>query len=1127
MADGASDIDRLRAAIEAHERFVAEGGHRSASDFLAEHADLGDLLLPLLHERTRAAPLENATNARVLDDFRLLRELGRGGMGVVYEAEQISLGRRVAVKILPAHLAGDPDRRARFVRESRLAASLDHPGIAKVISAHADDDLLWFAMECIDGAPLDRVLSRVTDTRAALMTSRVLESVVHEVTGRRGDTAAGVLGDQRRPRMTWGASHVETVVGIGVQIADALQHAHVHGVVHRDVKPANIVLRGDGTAVLTDFGLARELGGSALTITGDFLGTPSYSAPEQLTGNRATLDHRADIFALGVTLYELLTHRRPFEASTTDEIRTRILSDEPQRPARVNRQIPADLSSVLLMALEKDPNRRYQTAAAMAADLRAVVARRPVRARPVRVPARAWRWARRNPWAATALTALFGMVILLGSAIVVFDQMRTERALRAGVALARAKDFRGAWAELMLLDQERPAVAAVALEELFRRYPCLTSQPLVRGHDERVRRADFSADGRWLLTTHQQWRVPEGQRWYLRLWAVPTPSTPELESLWQSAPCANEPQAEHVAPAGTVAWTEQDNRVFVAGPNHATEQIEFAENVQEVFPASVPGCFGVRLHSRILLCRSDGSIVSQWPGRPVKGIWGLGDSLVTAHTSVSGWDLFYTRPQAASVKFATAVTYPRIDLDPHYPERIIVTTDDQIRAWRTEAGVLVAAWPPRQNRLPSWLWLHGAPDSSRIEHLVHESRLRELDQLPLRRPDVCAARLFVGDAEMGAHQPFVVAAEERMLRLWGMPEPRQLGPERGELELVRFEPGSQRVWSVGDSGTPDAWSFAADATGSRPDIQLPSQLQDRLAQAATPHFAGLAFDPGRAVFACARYLVDGVDPPGWVVLLPVGNPERAQAYPCRSIPNWLAISPDRRHLAIAESDGGIEWWAYDSARLRLHDPLALPRTTVEATRLSCLAYFDDRFLLAAAGATSGNGGILRWDLREPEAEPESIAPFDARAPVRCLAVATDRTLVATGSDDRFVRLMRVIWRDGQPGLQRCWEMPHGAPVFAVALTERGGEPILASADRSGAIQLWDAKTGRSRGCVRDPSTDATQMILSLDFSPDGRHLVAAQHDGRVLVWDMERPRRCLEGNRTGAAVLLPLRGDSR
>lgn len=371
-------MQRLQQALEAHERWRESGGERkeSTEDFLARNEALRDLLEPMLADDA-AEPDPGPARTEIgpgttLGDFRIVRLLGKGGMGIVFEALQLSLGRRVALKLLTTELASETHALARFRREALAAAKLDHPSIVQVVAVGDAANQAYIAMELVDGSTLQE-LSRET---SRLDAKRAAE--------------------------------------LALQIADALDHAHRNGIVHRDVKPANILLRQDGAAVLSDFGLARVGDLPGLTRTGSFAGTAYYMAPEQVRGLVDAIGPPTDIYALGVTLFECLAGRRPFEGTSTPEVFHAILHDAAPDLTEIDGELPRDLAAIVAKAIEKDPRDRYPTAAALAADLRAFLAYRPISARPPSGGQRLLRWARREPIKA-ALSAL--ALLLLGALV--------------------------------------------------------------------------------------------------------------------------------------------------------------------------------------------------------------------------------------------------------------------------------------------------------------------------------------------------------------------------------------------------------------------------------------------------------------------------------------------------------------------------------------------------------------------------------------------------------------------------------------------------------------------------------------------------------------------------------------
>lgn len=322
-----------------------------------------------------------------LGEYRLIRRLGEGGMGTVYLAEQESLRRLVALKVIRPQLVGSATAAVRFRREALAVARLSHENIVTIFGVGEEDGVSFIAMELLPGHSLAEELERESDSGRRMSPRRVLR--------------------------------------FAAQVADALQCAHEAGLIHRDVKPSNIRISQDDQAHLIDFGLARAIDSEALTVTGPFAGSPSYASPEQVSTDPRNVDHRTDLYSLGATLYECLTGCLPFDGDTMERVFHSILVEDPRPLRRIDPALPRDLEVVVGKAMEKDPPRRYASAAELAADLRAVMELRPIRARPPNVAVRGWKWARRNRVAATALLAT--LLVLLVGAGMALKTVRDER----------------------------------------------------------------------------------------------------------------------------------------------------------------------------------------------------------------------------------------------------------------------------------------------------------------------------------------------------------------------------------------------------------------------------------------------------------------------------------------------------------------------------------------------------------------------------------------------------------------------------------------------------------------------------------------------------------------------------
>src|SRR5213080_2820381 len=348
---------------------------------------VGDAL-PTPHNKKTAQAAEMLGE---LGDYELLEEIGRGGQGVVFRARQKSLNRTVALKVISLGQCASKAHLKRFRLEAEAAAKLEHPGIVPIHEVGERDGSCYFSMKFVEGGQLDEVVRR-----APMSIRRAAELIA--------------------------------------KIARTIQYAHEHGILHRDIKPGNILLDGKGEPHLTDFGLARLVETeSTMTRTLDVLGTPSYMAPEQAMGNNAAVSSVTDIYGLGAVLYQLLTGQPPFAGGATYETIKLLLDTEPKHPRLLNPKIDRDLSTICLKCLEKDPKRRYSSALALAEDLEHWLKHEPILARHTGIFLRGRKWVRRNPTTAGLMASLIALAAAVG--VMIWKSELVRRPVTTGIAV--------------------------------------------------------------------------------------------------------------------------------------------------------------------------------------------------------------------------------------------------------------------------------------------------------------------------------------------------------------------------------------------------------------------------------------------------------------------------------------------------------------------------------------------------------------------------------------------------------------------------------------------------------------------------------------------------------------------
>ena len=424
--------DELRIeALQEYQQAVDQGNPPDREEFLDRFSkvadDLADYLdnlnllrqiAPVFGGQTAVDSL-NSSPARIpqLGDFRIIREIGRGGMGVVYEAEQISMSRRVALKVLPFMSILDRRLLQRFHNEARVAGQLVHQHIVPVHAVGCERGVHFYAMQFVVGTSLDDFIATIKSSSANANSATL--NGPYKLHTRDSDCNA----NQRMPFTSTVAEfstanscddmrHIRFAVECTVQAARGLDYAHSQGVIHRDVKPSNLILDPNGKIWITDFGLAQAECHPGVTVTGDLIGTLRYMSPEQAEAQPGIVDHRTDIYSLGLTCYEFLALKPAIDGRDRHELLKQIVVAEPIRPRRLNRSIPVDLETVLLKAMEKVPDDRYSTAGEFADDLQRFLDDQPVCARKPTIAQKVRKWCRRHrAVVGSSLVAFFAVLL--------------------------------------------------------------------------------------------------------------------------------------------------------------------------------------------------------------------------------------------------------------------------------------------------------------------------------------------------------------------------------------------------------------------------------------------------------------------------------------------------------------------------------------------------------------------------------------------------------------------------------------------------------------------------------------------------------------------------------------------
>jgi WD40 repeat protein/predicted Ser/Thr protein kinase len=1017
--------------------------------------------------------------------YEIVRELGRGGMGVVYLARHRGLGRTVALKMILAGGHASEAEHARFLAEAQAVAHLQHANIVQLFDSGQHQGLPFFTLEYVAGGSLaDKVREAPLPPNEA---ARVVE-----------------------------------------QLARGMAYAHARGVVHRDLKPENVLLAEDGTPKVTDFGLAKRVeGGSGLTQTGAILGTPSYMAPEQAGGQGKQVGPAADIYALGAVLYRLVTGRPPFQAATPLDTVLQVISDEPAAVRQLQPGCPRDLETICHKCLQKVPAKRYASAADLAEDLRRCRAGEPVLARPVRAPERLWRWCRRNPALAGLTTAVF--LTLIAATIISTLFALGQRAAK------QAADNSAEGEKQARKDADEKAALA------------LNNARLAEAKAELARRNGYSArmnqigtlwqrgDQAELVNALLEGLQPANGESDLRGW--------EWHYLWRLGHGAARTVGSLLPGAMDMAFSPDGTRLAAIAPSGVVKVFDPATHAailtSKVMPAiGVPPHFRIAFspHSQILAVAggddggfakneiwawnlADGRQIAHFKIHNISGlaldpegkllavdvgkngttVWDVGTGrqlhafkghsagvvfssdgkLLTSETGVA-WDISTGKEVPASL---AGIRGRPIAVNNHgrlvateLPNLIIKVWDidrgAELHTFKRQFGMFVkSAAFSRDGRLLATLGLNplGSPEvivwNTKNGQKVREFKVDGAEALGLS-PD--GQQLYTADFGAG-------------FKTWDIGEAygsRILGGHKGGVNSAVFSPNSKGLLAADDGGTVRSWDVVSGKEIRR--FNGHAGVVKALAFSADgKRFASVGRD-GKAILR---------DATSGSIVQAIKNVQPGLNIPVQYVD--VAFHPDGQRMALARDVLNGEVELRDVATGQLLGKKGGSR----------VAFSPDGKWMAAANAvmwdktgrrmTPGNP-IKIWDAATLVEKTELRGHFGV---VFQIAFSKGADTLASAGEDKTARLWDVA-----SGKQLFELKGHTNQVMSVAFSPDGKRLATASQDRT--VKIWDTQTGQPLiTLTHEPPGVQALWLWHVAFSPDGRWIAASSQDGTISLWD--------------------------
>lgn len=1036
---------------------VAAGEVIDMQQCIAEHSEFADRLRNLLPtievladlDRTQSDPQPNLSSADVpqqLGDFRLIQEIGRGGMGIVYEAEEISLQRQVALKVLPFASVLDHRQLQRFRNEARAVAGLHHPNIVPVYSVGCERGVHYYAMQQVHGQSLAQLIASCTSAikREAHYPEPDAETACY---------AAETQFD------TSSRDWFRRIAAIGKQVAAALEYAHGVAIVHRDIKPSNLLLDATGKVWVADFGLAQVDSEAELTMTGELIGTLRYMSPEQLHGNVRDVDFRTDVFSLGATLYELLT-LRPVRKGTS---RSELLSsnvEEAASPRSLNSAIPIDLETIVLRAIAREPAHRYRTAGELADDLQRFLDRQTILARRPTIADRLSTWSRRNQALLWAATTVFAIIAIISTASAIWVEKARNKTAEA------------------LIETERKSAALAAQTAIAEREKQGAQMSFARLLAQRGIDGTNAGDVKGLFdladACSEVANIPVGFGSLSQLWAIAQQHHAGRLIIADSEAdvIAFSPDSRYIALArGNDVWICSLVTGQPIGLRQTIERsigcLKFSPDGRLLVAHSVEG--SGQLFSSPELIRIGQPlrhefVPAKYPGMMKSSAAFHPDSTVLITAGICGSVKFWKTVDAKSVgqSFEPGGVVTEVAFHPN-------------GQWFMTGGATTRVWDLKSREPISPLIDHYegtnggeiaiSPDGASIATLQGLWETTNWQKQKSILTEMSMARAFSNDSRLLA-----CARRDWTVQLWNVKQQQPFGDllhHRARVRAVDFTSDGNMIACASMDESVRLWNVA-DQTPIHPQFALPGPV-------SRVHFS----DDGQFIAACSLWGPTRV----WRTNVAPSTVE----FPLGFHAACVCFRPDGQQMAAADTEGRIHIFETElesGQHLKRSDSIPSKMHQASDKSIVALAWSPNGTTIAAI---TRRNEVQLWNTLDWSQTTATVG--SGYSILTSLAFHPDGKTLAIGSQDWIARLYDI---ESQSVLKtvRCREQVH-----AIRFHENGKWIITGLQD--GTLRLWDPETDQRVGPMRKHQVPVRSVAACADFLVS---VSGSSEDAKIRFW---------------------------